>query len=350
MAGRAILGGFNPALFYLFFAVFPARSPLDRRAPWLKWLGLALGLSFALRGLGSGNYEIPAVEGRLFGSQVSRAIRMMYYYGFHMLGLVSLVGNALRAPNPEARRKTRVILWGTLVGVAPILLGLGAQQLFRFQMTLLLTAVLVLLLYLFPLSFAYAVATHRVMEIPVLLRRSARYLLVQRGFMFLLVFASGAATVVFAWGLSRTHLSAPVGLAGGVMFGLVLALGGIRVQRATSQRIDRAFFRSAYDARMILENLVEKTRTATDRNELATLLEHYLRQALQPESFAVYLETHDNQLSAAEGNVPSELQTISAAQPMLADLARRGRPWEVTEEGPAIPASVLCSRLSVPSV
>ena len=42
------------------------------------------------------------------------------------------------------------------------------------------------LLWLFPLSFAYAVVKHRVLEIPVLLRRSARYLLVQRGFVILL--------------------------------------------------------------------------------------------------------------------------------------------------------------------
>jgi len=54
MTYRAIFNGYNPALFFLFFAVFPARSPLDRRAPWLKWLGLALGLSFALSGLGTG--------------------------------------------------------------------------------------------------------------------------------------------------------------------------------------------------------------------------------------------------------------------------------------------------------
>jgi len=59
-----------------------------------------------------------------------------------------------------------------------------------------------------------------------------------------------------------------VALTGGVTFGSALALGGIRVHRATAQRIDCAFFRSAYDARLILEDLAEKTRTATDRNEL----------------------------------------------------------------------------------
>jgi sigma-B regulation protein RsbU (phosphoserine phosphatase) len=333
MIYRAIFNGFNPALFSLFFAVFPARSPIDRRTPWLKWLGLALGLSFALPGLGTGGYEAPAVVGRLLGQVVSRAVRMTYTYGFHILGLVSLVGNAMGASTAEARRKSRVIVWGTLVGVVPVLVGLGAQELFRFQMSVWLTAVLVLLLYLYPLSFAYAVVKHRVLEIPVLLRRSARYMLVQRGFVFLHLLVSLAATVLFAWGLSRTRLMTPLGLTGGVIFGSVLALGGLRVHRTTSRRIDRAFFRNAYDARMILQDLVEKTRTATNRNELAALLEHHLTRALQPASFAVYLETSDGQLSADPARVPTELQTISVTQPLTAELARRGRPWEVSEEG-----------------
>ena len=332
MADRAIFNAFNPALFYLFFAVFPARSPLDRRAPWLKWLGLTLGLSTALPGLDVGAYQTPAVVGRMLGEQAARMLRLSYGYGFVGLGLLSLVGNALDASTPEARRKIRVILWGTLVGVVPIVLGLASQDFFGFQMSMWVTAGLVLLLYLFPLSFAYAVVKHRVLEIPILLRRSARYLLVQRGFLFLHIFVSVAATLIFAWALSRAHLLAPVGLTGGVVFGSALAFGGLRVHRATSQRIDRAFFRNAYDARTILEDLVEKTRTATDRNELATLLEHHLRQALQPVSFAVYLETSNNQLSAARGDVPTELQILSVTQPLMAELARRGRPWEVSEE------------------
>ena len=334
MTYRAIFMGFNSAFFFLFFAVFPARSPLDRRVPWLKWVGLALGLSFALPGLGTGNYETPAIVGRLFGHVVSRAVRMIYSYGFHIFGLASLIGNAMGASTPEARRKSRVILWGTLVGVLPILLGLGVQELFGYQMSLWLAATLVLLLCVYPLSFAYAVVKHRVLEIPILLRRSARYLLVQRGFLFLQILISVGAAVAIAWGLPHTHVMTPVGLTGGMVLGSALALGGLRIHHATSQRIDRAFFRNAYDVRIILEDLVEKTRTATSRSELAALLEHHLTRALQPLSFAVYLETSDNQLSAAPASVPAELQTISVTQPLMVDLARRGRPWEVSEETP----------------
>jgi sigma-B regulation protein RsbU (phosphoserine phosphatase) len=335
MADRAIFNGFDPALVYFFFGVFPARSPLDRRAPWLKWLGLALGLSMTLPGLAVGAYQVPSGVARLLGQRGARLVQWSYAYGFVTLGLLSLVGNSIVAPTPEARRKMRVILWGTLVGVVPILLAFGAQDFFGSHISLGLGAVLVLLLYLFPLSFAYAVVKHRVLEIPVLLRRSARYLLVQRGFLFLHILVSVGAAVAFAWGLSRTRMMTPAGLTGGVIFGSALAFGGIRIHKATSQRIDRAFFRHAYDARRILEDLVEKTRTATNRNELAALLEHHLNQALQPSFLAVYLETGDNELSAARGSVPPELGTIPASHPMLTELARHGRPWDVSSSGDA---------------
>ena len=36
-AYRAIFDSVVGAMLYLFFAVFPARSPIDRRWPWLKW-------------------------------------------------------------------------------------------------------------------------------------------------------------------------------------------------------------------------------------------------------------------------------------------------------------------------
>src|ERR1019366_7218113 len=44
LAFNTIVGGLLPALFYFFFAVFPTRSPIDRKAPWLKWLLPGIGI------------------------------------------------------------------------------------------------------------------------------------------------------------------------------------------------------------------------------------------------------------------------------------------------------------------
>jgi sigma-B regulation protein RsbU (phosphoserine phosphatase) len=336
-AYRGLFDNMLAPLFYFFFAVFPTRSPLDRRLPWLKWIALIVGA-----------FLVPLVVlGRL--SVGRHVILLSVLYGLLALGFVSLIWNAFSAPSPEARRKIRVILWGTLVGVVPATLVLGANDFFGFHPPRLMFVAMIVLLWLFPLSFAYAVVKHQVLEIPVLLRRSARYLLVQRGFTILLSLLSVGVAWIFALSFARyleplTGATVPGGIAFGTAFGSLLLWVGMRVHKRVGDRIDRGFFRSAYDARMILEELAEKTRTATDRQELATLLDSHLNQALQPGALAVYLETSDHQISALRGNVPPELQTISVTPAIMAELVQHGRmyrhsgvpsTWEISAQSPS---------------
>jgi sigma-B regulation protein RsbU (phosphoserine phosphatase) len=201
-------------------------------------------------------------------------------------------------------------------------------------------------LFLLPLSVAYAVVKHRVLEIPVLLKRSARYVLVLRGVLLLIVLESIGAAVIFAVSVPRvlrfgSQLALPAGLFVGVAFGIVLAWTGAQTQRRVTRRIDRAFFRSAYDARQILEDVATRTREAASREELAALLEPHLRQALHPRRLAIYLETASGRLAAAGGDVPGEIVSVPADLPALVELARRGQPWDLTAEASANDVSVL---------
>ena len=336
VAYRALFNNMVAPLFYFFFAVFPTRSALDRRVPWLKWLGVifntVLGVLSLFRDLGRG----PEASG-LVWTQTGHVAILCFNYGLVVLAFVSLTSNAISATSPEARRKIRVILWGTLIGVIPPSLSLAAVDFFGYDMGLLVGTIMVVLLWLFPLSFAYAVVKHRVLEVPALLRRSARYLLVQRGFVVSLVAVSIVTTIAFALFFARylqfvRGAAVPGGIALGTIFGSVLLWTGSRVHQAVGKQIDRAFFRSAYDARVILEDLVQKTRTATDRKELATLLDHHLKQALQPSSAAVFFETANDQLAVVAGEVPPGSATLSPAEPALRRLAESAEPQEVSGE------------------
>ena len=256
---------------------------------------------------------------------------------FLALGLVSLAANYFVASEPESRRKIRVIFWGTVAGLGPPLIRAGAEHYTGFRSPDWLEMILNALLLLVPASFAYAVFKQRVLDIPVLLRRSARYVLVQRGFLILLCFVSFGLTLLFA--ASLAHLPLAIGMghsastALGAVFGTALLWGGSRVHTRVSGRIDRAFFRSAYDVRVILENLAETSRTATNREALAHLLLNQLNAALQPASLVVYLATDNDELGAAAGVAPPELQTIRCASPLLVELARQGEPWELPPAG-----------------
>jgi phosphoserine phosphatase RsbU/P len=337
IAYQVLAQGMAAPLFYSFFAVFPVRSPLDRRLPWLKWVSLVslpiAILSLVRPQLRVGGLRLLALP-NLFGepSQM-QTILMCCIVEFVALGVASLASNFFGATDPEARRKIRVIFWGTAIALAPALADIATHFFVDFQDPDWLATALVANLFLFPLSFGYAVVKHRVLEIPVLLKRSARYFFVQRGFTVFLALLSIAVTLLFASLFTRylrplMEVAQPAGIALGVVFGTLLLWGGSQLHKRVSTRIDRAFFRSAYDARVILEDLAEKTSAATDGSELAHLLEHHLKEALQPSTLAVYFQGSEGSLTAASGQVPRELRTIHANLPILAELARRGQPWE----------------------
>ncbi len=330
-AFRAVFAGMLAPFFYLFFAVFPLRSLLDRRLPWLKWVGLLFGVCIVLPGLRTGNPSFPRVVAHLLGSRNADLIDAGLNYDLLFLGIISLAQNSfMAAVPPEARRKSRVILWGTVVGILPIALEKMAEDFAGYRPAFWLDTVLVLVMFLYPLSFAYAVVKHRVMEIPVLLRRSARYVLVQRGFIVLMFMVAASAIALFTHVFSRLlRADTNIGMALSAVFGIVLVWTSAPLVKRGTMRIDRAFFRSAYDSRIILHDLAEKTRTVGDRRQLAMLLERHVSEALHPKTLACYLDSGNGRLVAISGTLPATLETLAASAPVLVELARRGKAWEV---------------------
>jgi hypothetical protein len=149
VAYKIVMTWSSAALFYYFFAVFPAPSPLDRKVPWLKYVLLAAVLittvptaSHCLIGggtlplyidtqrpdttvltwilAGQSGMPLPASHGW------PRFIFFGSFLGTTTLGLASLISNNLWSADTRARRKAHVLLWGTVIGVAPVTLALGA--------------------------------------------------------------------------------------------------------------------------------------------------------------------------------------------------------------------------------
>jgi sigma-B regulation protein RsbU (phosphoserine phosphatase) len=368
MTYHALLSALAPALFFSFFALFPAPSWLDRRVPWLKWLFLALGFGWMIltfwcvAAAGSTNLRWLTAdrsnEALLAGSV--RYTGTAYSLIAMSSGIASLAMNCFSAVTAEARRKARVLFWGVLAGAGPslcvTLLAAALGRRHRIPFWILVLAWLAWLLL--PASFAYAVVKHRVMEIPVLLRRSARYVLVQRSLIFLIMLLGSAATIVFVLVFSRLFASAPqtvlpAGLGAGVALGSLLTWVGNEARRRGTERIDRAFFRSAYDARQILLDLAEEARHTTSRSELAALIVREVTNALHPVTMAVYLETTAGLLSCETDTDGMAAATLSTDQPALAELARRGKPLDIPPGGRSpefSPLNVLQPECLVPMV
>src|SRR5208283_2691482 len=328
------------AVFYIFFATFPSPSPIDRKLPWLKHLflvvGLAVSLPFAAVALVTGS-SLTAIrvlswvgESRVF------ALSTMYEYSGLGLGLVSLVWNSVKAPTANDRRKTQVMVWGTVVGLAPFLINAGialVQHKVIYEYPFWFWGLPVLALLVIPLSFAYAVVKHRVMDIPVLLKRSARYFLVERGFVFLILATGVGATFWLAHAFSR-HFSASskAAIPVGATFGVLLISAGTEVHRRVRTRLDRAFFRNSYDAQQILEELATRTLTVSNREDLAGLLHQNIEDALHPESLYVYLANGHGQFVAYAGEPPAEVRSFTAKADAITMLAERSGPVDLDPE------------------
>jgi hypothetical protein len=111
------------------------------------------GVCFALLGLLSAAANPGANLGWLATGPGHLAI-LIFHFGLFALGFIALIWNSWSAASSDARRKIRVILWGALIGVAPATVAIAANDFVGFQITAWLAALLVLLLWLFPLSFA----------------------------------------------------------------------------------------------------------------------------------------------------------------------------------------------------
>jgi sigma-B regulation protein RsbU (phosphoserine phosphatase) len=346
---RAIFLSFMGPFFYLFFALFPERSPLERRAPWLKYALFAFASPFIVYGMATGNMALPPPIYQSLGKYIHDQICLWFETGTIVLAFASAAMSLFGAADAGTRRKLRLIFWGAAAAIFPSLVDLIVRNATGLASPTWVITVRVALAALFPLAFAYAVVKHRVLDIPVLLRRSARYLLVQRGFTLLCSLVSIGATLLFAIYVGGrlapgSELSQPAGVALGAAFGTSVLWGGVQLHRRVGDHIDRSFFRGAYDARRILEDLAARTPFVTDRTELARLLEEQLRDALQPSALRVFFVESGADGAALRTATGDEL-SLPIDEPARAALRGHGRPWELTaEESSALPAAIAALR------
>lgn len=334
-------------VFLHFFLVFPEPGPLVRRMPRLtRWIyppSLMLVLPTALLSYLYG--RDPALTMGLarstprYAEWVIQTLPFLYVVG----GLAALVVNYRHASRP-ARRKLRVVVAGTLVGVGPLLcVGIyGSFTNYRHfsEMVITLWLVSFLALLIVPLSFAYAIVRHQVIPIRLIVRQGIRYLLVAKGF-FLVEALALLAALGFLLSGSRAALLDRVGqradIAATVLVS-VLVIGLLTLlHRRVMPWIDRRFFREEYDAQTVLTGLGEAVRRARTVDELLDIAAERVERALHPESLGVFL------LDEAAGHyscvIPREggRAVLRSDSSLVQELCRSAAPRETETGGLILP-------------
>src|SRR5262245_11845956 len=302
VAVARIMGLWLIPVFLHFFLIFPDRSPLLRRFPilerglyWPFFLVLTWFSFQRLSGVFSERWQWAQFfeESWLLRQQWPRLLSLLVVLAYLAAGLVALF-ISYRVAGIVARRKLHVIVAGSGAGFFNLLLVVvwetflqtrypDAYDWIRFALGFTLPLV--------PLSFAYAIIRHQVIPVSLIIRRSARYVLVSRGAILLDMIAVGlSVTAVLTYIFSR--IKPPV-----IVIGLVSAAVGVATWKVASglrhrylrPLIDRRFFRQSYDAHQIIAELTASLRGVTDLPRLLELVATKLRTALQTEYVTVYL-------------------------------------------------------------
>ncbi|MGH9347392.1 MAG: SpoIIE family protein phosphatase [Vicinamibacterales bacterium] len=296
-AYQPVLANLWSTALLLFAIYFPDRLEFDRRVPWLKWLLIA---PIVVRVLGNNPvFQYLARRNPEAALGLRNALDPLAPYVLatsllFIVGFVAIMGfRTLTERQPDARRRLQLLDAGVAVSLIPILVFLGFfvagdRDTFVQWMALPVVGLLfVACLFLFPLTMAYVIVVRRAMEVRVAVRQGVQYVLARGGIrlvqLAVMIAASIAAASVLSGdpGIFRVALV----IAG---FMAVVALGG-RFADRLREWVDRRFFREAYDAEQILNDLALQVRTMIEAPRLLQTVAQRVSETLHVPRVAILL-------------------------------------------------------------
>ena len=351
-----VLGIWSLPFLVKFFLIFPDRSPILKRWPklerYLYWPFFIGALPY-------------------FGGARLPEIPRLWYFNFppikwlnahHFLylpmptltlylvaGLVCLIVN-YRVAGKDARRRLRVIMFGSGTGIVALLLAIiweafGLQQRMP-QGNEWIGIGITVTTPLIPLSFAYAIIRHKVIPISLIIRRGVRYMLVTRGAIFFESITAILCAVVYvrlffrAWEWKVVTISAAIGIAAWKVIDRLH-------RRYVAPAIDRRFFRQVYNAQKIMAELADALRSTTNRAELLELGATKIQSALQTEHVTILLpDEATKEFASAYSRSYDGVKAVTEIRLAHNDLTVQrlrisNQPLEVDEALDALPAALL---------
>ncbi len=333
---RLPMDAFTPALVWIFFRDFP--RTLDRPGT-ARLFRVAIAVSLAAAGfLIAANFRI-ALRGEAGTGGTFDRFHDVSQYWTVVFGLIApalpvALWRTRHAPPDERRRVGFFVAGLATAALLPVLLAavpplspaletfLRREPVARVVLPLNLAMILSL-----AAITAYAVLVQHVLDVRTVLRKAARYTLAQGvvGALTLVPFAL-LGTVVYR----GRHEPLANLFEGTLLLRLLTLLGAglvvLRLRRRLLLAIDRLFFREAYDARRILADMAERSRSAESSEELA-------RSLIAEVDHALHLESLGLLVSAPERGtylpVSGTVRRLDASSALIQLLAKDGKPLRV---------------------
>lgn len=221
---------------------------------------------------------------------------MVYRLAFyHFVAGISLGGFLLvwrffKSRQPMVRQRLKWAMWGTIAAVFPVVV---MQLVERFGISIpndnFATAITTLPLALIPLSFGHSVVRYRLMDVDVVVRRALVYAMTTVAIAMMIgAVALGLVFLAVGNDLSTTEITLRALIA-------VVAMGAIillsePLKKYLQERADRFFYGERYDMRQGLLDFGKTLSATTEIDPLLDGLIERLRQVLDVQKLAVFLE------------------------------------------------------------
>ncbi len=289
-----------PIWMLLFGIYFPERLNFDRRRPWVKWILLVPLIAQTILLF----WFLCAAAYNFAWAQPIRAILDfdIRYSITNILPYVAISGffagisvQGSFAKTPDARRRLRVLYWGTALSLTPLLLG-SIYAIYKggdifFVLPSWAEVITLLALLLFPLTLAYVIVVQRAMEAQMVVRQGIRYALARRSLWFIraLLIAGASFYISYAFSSHRGPIDRVLALAS-LGFAIVLRA---RFSDAASAWVDRRFFREAYQSELVLSELSTDVRRITDSHQLLSTVAARISGTLHVSRMAIFVRNED---------------------------------------------------------
>lgn len=330
-----------PALL-LFGIFFPERSWLDARVPWAKWVLLGIfgvGVLFLYPSLWMEYYGGGDGPFLRYASDLASAVINAFNLVCLGLYLVLTLDKLRSASTQDARRRLRVLTAGMSVGIGSLLLVFVVLPHFgmaeynpRFYLIRYLGA---LLFMLAPLTLAYVVVVQRAMDVRVLLRTGTRYALARASLWVLQIALLAVIGFRLFLPMIERRQPQPSDIWAAVIFlGLILALR-FGVSNRLQQWLDRRFFREAYNAEVMLNELSDEVRRFTETQPLLETVAKRICETLHIRQIAMFLRRGDVfYVEEAVGVAADGTLTLPAQASSIRHLSNSSEPARLYRDDP----------------
>jgi two-component system NtrC family sensor kinase len=250
----------------------------------------------------------------------------IYFAALFAVSFGILLGSYRRTRSLTARKQMKWLVWGTGAGVMPFFLfyaipfALGREPRQAMELAGYIPLALI------PLSLAYAVVKHRLMDVELIFRRTLVYILALAAILGMCLLAVNLFQVLLASD-QEPHVTVIA-----ILSTLVVALLFSPVKNRIQEGIDKLFFKERYNSRRALLRLSQDLNADLDLGRMAERLLEGVHDALGVSSLALFLPHDDGGFwifkdlgctpAACLAHLPpggSLVKALAAGEPVLAE-------------------------------